>query len=253
MADILKGLKSVWMRGMEAIGDTASNIANNTKYKVQEMNLINRRHEILSDFGQQAYALWQQGVQFPEELQLQLEELSKVDESLNTIRAERLAYLQTIEDEKNARAETENDDFAQEEAAPAAETTADEEADTEIPVMEMPVSEGEEADAEDAAVPTLAIPEAAQTAEKTSDDLFEDAIEQLIADDAPAAPEEPKEAENNLSEFEKKVGRALDTVQVKVSKLGKVIDRSVQNLAKVVLQNEEKQDKSKETNHKSEQ
>ena len=72
MADIVKGLKSVWMRGMEAIGDTASNIANNTKYKVQEMNLINRRHEILSDFGTHAYALWQSGMKFPKELEKQL-------------------------------------------------------------------------------------------------------------------------------------------------------------------------------------
>lgn len=254
MADIVKGLKNVWMKGMEAIGDTASNIANNTKYKVQEMNLINRRHEILSDFGQQAYALWQHGVQFPEELQQQLEELSKVDESLNTIRAERLAYLQTIEEEKNARAaaEVENEDFTQDETA--SEEVAANEMNDEIPVMEMPAAEAVEADCEDDAVPTLEIPEeAAETTEKTSDELFEDAIEQLMADDAPAAPGAPKAPEGTRSEFEKKVGRALDTVQDKVSKLGKVIDRSVQNLAKVVLQNEEKQEKAKEDGNKTEQ
>ena len=68
MADLKTSLKSAWMKGMEAIGNTASNIASNTKYKVQEMNLINRRREILSDFGAQAYEMWQKGEQFPEKL-----------------------------------------------------------------------------------------------------------------------------------------------------------------------------------------
>ena len=40
MADIVKGLKSVWMRGMEAIGDTASNIANNTKISIKTVLLF---------------------------------------------------------------------------------------------------------------------------------------------------------------------------------------------------------------------
>ena len=59
MADLNKNLKSLWMKGMQAIGNTASSIASNTKYKLDEMNLLNRRREILADFGAKAYALWQ--------------------------------------------------------------------------------------------------------------------------------------------------------------------------------------------------
>ena len=64
-----------------------------------------------------------------------------------------------------------------------------------------------------------------------------------------AQPEEPagKDVSAQVKELGKKVNRALDTVQDKVSRFGKVIDRSVQNLAKVVLQNEDKDKPKDET------
>ena len=71
MGEINRNLKNAWMRGIEAIGKTASNIASNTRYKVDEMNLLNRRKEILNDFGAKAYALWEQGASFPDELEKQ--------------------------------------------------------------------------------------------------------------------------------------------------------------------------------------
>ena len=79
------------MKGMEAVGNAASSIASSTKSKVDEMNLVNRRTEILKDFGNRAYALWLKGEQFPEELASQLQELAKLDDQLNDLRAERLA------------------------------------------------------------------------------------------------------------------------------------------------------------------
>lgn len=91
MADFSDKMKKAWLKSMEAIGNTAGNIANNTRYKVNEMTLLNRRREILSDFGARAYDLWQKGEVFPEELAKQLEELSQVDIQLNALRMERLA------------------------------------------------------------------------------------------------------------------------------------------------------------------
>lgn len=91
MEDLTKTLKNVMLRGMEAIGNTASNIASNTKFKVNEMNLVNRRREILADFGQKSYELWQKGESFPAELNAQLIELSKVDEALSILRADHVA------------------------------------------------------------------------------------------------------------------------------------------------------------------
>lgn len=95
VADFSDKMKKAWLKSMEAIGNTAGNIADNTRYKVNEMNLLNRRREILSDFGGRAYALWQKGEVFPEELARQLEELNQVDIQLNALRTERLAGIKT--------------------------------------------------------------------------------------------------------------------------------------------------------------
>ena len=113
MAEIKKSLKSIWLKSMEAISNTASNIASNTKYKVDEMNIVNRRREILSDFGAQAYELWQKGEHFPECLEALLRELSELDEALNAIRTEKLAGVKTDEDTPTAQC-------VPEESAPAA-------------------------------------------------------------------------------------------------------------------------------------
>lgn len=101
MAEIRKSLKGIWLKSMEAISNTASNIASNTKYKVDEMNIVNRRREILSDFGAQAYELWQKGEKFPEQLDELLKELSELDEALNAIRIEKLAGVKTEQEEQD--------------------------------------------------------------------------------------------------------------------------------------------------------
>lgn len=105
MTEIKKSLKGIWLKSMEAISNTASNIASNTKYKVDEMNIVNRRREILSDFGAQSYELWQKGEKFPETLEALLKELSELDEALNTIRIEKLAGIKTEEPSEASAAE----------------------------------------------------------------------------------------------------------------------------------------------------
>ena len=97
MADIGKTLKGVLIKGMEAIGSAANNIASNTKYKMDEMNIITRRREILGDFGAKAYELWQKGIRFPEELESQLQELSELDVRLNELRMQKLSNVENGE------------------------------------------------------------------------------------------------------------------------------------------------------------
>lgn len=125
MADIGKSFKNAWLRGMEAISNTASNIASNTKYKVDEMNIVNRRREILSDFGARAYELWQKGETFPEPLQELLTELSTLDEQLNAIRTEKLAGVKTEEPAQEGAEEAHASGEAAAEAAEAAEEPAE--------------------------------------------------------------------------------------------------------------------------------
>lgn len=91
MSNVMKSLKKTWLKGMEVIGNAASNIADNAKYKVTEMNLETRRREILADFGSIAYEMWQRGESFPPALEAQLKQLNALDEQLTAIRAQRIA------------------------------------------------------------------------------------------------------------------------------------------------------------------
>ena len=89
--DMRDRVKSLWIRGMKAVGNTAASIANNTRYKVDEVTIQNRRREVLGDLAQKTYALWLKGESFPEAMNRMLEELKKLDEQLNDMRAEKYA------------------------------------------------------------------------------------------------------------------------------------------------------------------
>ena len=128
MADIGSSIRDFWIKSMEAVGRTASGIANNTRTKVDETNLVNHRADILKDFGTRAYTLWQKGEKFPEELEEQLRELSRLDEQLNDLRAERLAGVKQKEEptpEAENASGTEETGTAAEETGTAAEETAE--------------------------------------------------------------------------------------------------------------------------------
>jgi len=114
MAEIGKSLKGIWLKSMEAISNTASSIASNTKFKVDEMNIVNRRREILSDFGARCYELWQKGETFPEPVDALLRELSDLDEALNNIRMEKNAGVKNEDAAKCAPAVREDDSIAAE-------------------------------------------------------------------------------------------------------------------------------------------
>ena len=86
--------KSLWIKGMKVIGNTAASIANNTRYKVDEVTIQNRRREVMKDLAVKAYALWLKGETFPEEMTRMMEELRDLDEQLNDMQAEK--YASTI-------------------------------------------------------------------------------------------------------------------------------------------------------------
>ena len=81
------------LKGMEAIGTSASNMASNAKLKANEINLENRRREILTNFNLQAFELWQKGVPLPEPLSQMLTELSDVEDRLSLLRAQKYAKV----------------------------------------------------------------------------------------------------------------------------------------------------------------
>ncbi len=231
MADLGTNLKNFWMKSMEAIGNTATNIANNTRYKVDEMNTVNRRAEILADFGNKAYALWQKGEVFPASLEEQLQELKRLDEKLNDLRAERLAGVKT---DSAAACENESDaDKADKEAAhplnasgmvaptldmpedgaEKAETMPADEKD-DVPVIQVETVKNEESDQANASVP------------------LSDTISQLF-EQVPSA-----------QEVSDRVNGALDSLGKSLKDFSDGIDQSLDDLSDQVTGNEASAEKN---------
>lgn len=211
MADIGKNVKSAWMKGMEFIGNTASSIASSTKYKVDEMNLINKRRDILDNFGARAYELWQKGETFPEELDRMLKELNSLDEQLNALRVQKTTG---------------------EEAAPAAEP---EEKPAEEPAV--PVIEVKEPAAEAPAPAPEAEPENAPEEEPVPVDIpspEENAgrLDEVINDLFGNAP--------SVDDMAGKVNKALDSLGENLKKFAENVDQGISDLADRIRDNDKK-------------
>lgn len=136
MAKWVNQLKLAWLKGMEVLGTSASNLASNAKHKVAEINLETRRREILTEFSIKAFDLWQKGETLPEPLSAMLQELSEVDERLSVLKAQKYAPVEGSGiREKEAEEEVQGEGAAEavsaeaslEEAAEAAAQTPDEE------------------------------------------------------------------------------------------------------------------------------
>ena len=110
--DLRNKAKALWIRGMKAVGNTAASIANNTRYKVDEVTIQNRRREVIGDLASKAYALWLKGEKFPEQMTGMLEELKHLDEQLNDMRAEKYALSgkAAVQDISSGEAPMENED-----------------------------------------------------------------------------------------------------------------------------------------------
>ena len=137
MAQFGNKVKLTILKGMEAIGQGASNLASNAQQRLQELNMENQRRELLNAFPLKAYELWQKGERLPQPLEEMLTELKEVDERLNLIRAQRFAKVE----EKKQNPETASEESPAEETA-SEETEDAGEAPAEVP-EETPVSEPE--------------------------------------------------------------------------------------------------------------
>lgn len=233
MAEFGNNLKNIWMKGMEAIGNTASSIASNTRFKVDEMNMVNRRAEILKDFGAKAYELWQKGAHFPEELEEQLQELGKLDEKLNDLRAERFAGVQVKEKEEAPAKEA-----AEETAETAGEAVSD---------IEDAAEDAAEAVTEEIEEAAATVTEAAEEIAETFDDPAEEAKESIpvIRVETPAETRQsgPTLSETINSLFEKvpsadeaveKVNSALDSLESGLKQFSDGLDEKIDDFTKKI-------------------
>lgn len=143
MANLGNNVKTAFLKGLEALGKTASSLSDAAQQKLSEMNLDTRRRELLSEIPKCVMQLWKDGAEMPEPLTALLSELTELEEKLAALRPQ---------PEAKPEEETPAEETAEEEVAEPAQETAEEPA--EEPAEEAPACEcGEEACCCEAAEP----------------------------------------------------------------------------------------------------
>lgn len=82
MGDIRRSVRDLFLQGVEAVNNAANHVANATRSKVDEMNLRNRRRELMETLAGTIYEQWQQGLELPEKLTETLEQIRDIEEQL---------------------------------------------------------------------------------------------------------------------------------------------------------------------------
>ena len=141
MSDFGLNLRELVSKGMEAIGNTASNIATSTRQKVNELNTGARKKELYEALGEQVYIAWLNGEEFPDTMTEALRELLQLDQhdSTGSPAAEKEPQEPEVPEEEAEPAEpVESVDSPEPEepvSIPAEENHSD------IPVIEIPETE----------------------------------------------------------------------------------------------------------------
>lgn len=138
MANLGNNVKTAFLKGLEALGKTASSLSDAAQQKLSEMNLDTRRREVLSEIPKCVMQLWKDGVEMPEPLTALLNELSELEEKLAALRPQ--PEVKTEEEAKPEEpaeeAAEETEEAAEEPACDCAEETCCCECEQEQPACE---------------------------------------------------------------------------------------------------------------------
>ena len=134
MGNLGYGVRTAFLKGLEALGKTASNLSDAAQHKLDKMNLENRRRSVLTEIPKCVMQLWEDGTELPEPLNSLLNELHEVEQQLAAMRPQPEA--------KPAESEPE----AEETVEKLAEETTEEPAAEEALAEEVPEAAAEEAE-----------------------------------------------------------------------------------------------------------
>jgi len=112
MSDIGKSVREFLLQGVKAVNSAANSVASTTRYKVDELNLQNRRKELLSAASDLAYTLWKGGEALPESLGSILEKVAAVDADLASMRETRKQEAEKAKAEKAAAKQAKKEEHA---------------------------------------------------------------------------------------------------------------------------------------------
>ncbi len=136
MSDFGKDLKGLFSRGLEAIGNTASNIAASVYTKADAMNLASQRDQLIRELGCETYDAFLRGENLPEGLKDILKDLQDLDQKIDEMN-KRNPTAELQEAPENESAGTENETYEEPDKNP------EEYAGEKAPVIEVKESEEE--------------------------------------------------------------------------------------------------------------
>ena len=144
MNDFGLNIRELVSKGMEAISNTATNIAESTRQKVNELNSDARKQELYAEVGKQVYIAGLEGAEFPDSITDSLRELLRLDRQdkpdSETVSPEQCSAEEPAEPEETAEPEepAEPEAYSEPEEPVSAPGTDDS---AEIPVIDVPETE----------------------------------------------------------------------------------------------------------------
>ncbi len=123
-----ENLRTAFLKGVEALGKGAADLAQGAHKKLDEIKLEGRRRDVLNEIPKCVNELYAQGVELPQQLTDLLAELADLDEQLAAMRPAP-APQEPEEPAEEAEAAEAEEEMAEEEPAveePAAEEAAEE-------------------------------------------------------------------------------------------------------------------------------
>ena len=209
MNEFGQNIMDMLTKGMEAIGNTASNIAESTRQKVNEINTGVRKKELYETLGEQTYIAWLNGTEFPDSLTETLRELLQLDR----------------QDKQDSGSGSPEQDSAEEPAEPEEPEAPAEPEEPQEP--EAPVSAPDEDDS--AGVPVIDVPET-EKSEKI-DEPLSNAINSLFEQMPP------------VDQMADKVNASLDEMGEQLKKFSDHFGKQLNDMADELLGNSDRKDK----------
>ena len=147
MANLSSNVKTVFLKGLEALGKTASSLSDAASQKLSEMNLENRRREVLAQIPKCVMQLWKDGVELPEPLTALLDELTDVESKLAAMRPKQEApAAQPTAEADEAPVEEPAEDACETDEAPCEEAASECDLPADSPSFVCPAQEQEPID-----------------------------------------------------------------------------------------------------------
>ncbi|MBQ8159632.1 MAG: hypothetical protein IJ083_02680 [Clostridia bacterium] len=240
MTEVGKFVTDAWAKVNEGISAAAGSLAEASRAKAREMNLINQKDALLRQIAPMVLKLYEDGAAFPEELAKLLDNLKKVQEELKSLHPVKPAPEVKEKAEEAAVPEDAADEEVPSEEPDTEETVIDVSEDAagedpdEAPIADVPAEAADEALEDDFDIPVVARDETAESIMETYEVDIPDEKAAASQDETPKSEETDREPEQAPEEKadQDDLQEAWDKVQKMAKETGLRVNDILDELAK---------------------